>query len=697
MTVEGNGDLVDGVPAEVRELHAELSRDIDEHSYRYHVLDAPTVSDAEFDGLLRELAELEERWPNLRTPDSPTQRVGGAPSTLFTPVAHLERLMSLDNAFTEAELAAWAARVEREVGAVPAYLCEPKIDGLAVALVYEHGRLVRGATRGDGRTGEDITPNLRTLDDVPPRLRGAGIPELLEVRGEVFFRVADFERLNAELVAAERQPFANPRNAAAGSLRQKDPRVSAGRPLRLLLHGIGARRGFDPPTQSAAYDALRGWGLPAPTRQRVVSDLTGVRDYIAEYGQHRHDVEYEIDGVVVKVDAIALQRRLGSTAKSPRWAIAFKYPPEEVMTRLLQIGVNVGRTGRVTPYAVLEPVRVSGSTVSLATLHNADEVARKGLLVGDTVIVRKAGDVIPEVVGPLVAARTGAERQFVMPERCPACQTMLVRAEGEVDVRCPNTVSCPAQLREAVFHFAGRGAMDIDGLGYRTGSQLIERGLVRDVADIVHLDAEQLAVLEGFAELSIRNLLDGIERARHRPVWRLLVGLSIRHVGPTAARALARTFGSVDRIAAASVDELAAVEGVGPTIARSVSEWFADPRHRDLLERLRAGGVTLSDVGARDGPGPLAGLTVVVTGTLERWSRDAAGEAVAERGGRVSGSVSKKTSFVVVGEAPGNKYDRAVALGVPILDEAGFATLLEAGPEAARAVAARSAPPAPPG
>lgn len=697
MTGGADGDLVDGVPAEAREWHAELSREIDEHVYRYHVLDAPTVSDAQFDGLMRELAGLEERWPNLRTPDSPTQRVGGAPSTLFTPVAHLERLMSLDNAFTDAELAAWAARVEREVGAVPAYVCEPKIDGLAVALVYEHGRLVRGATRGDGRTGEDITPNLRTLDDVPTRLRGAGIPELLEVRGEVFFRVTDFERLNAELVAAERAPFANPRNAAAGSLRQKDPRVSAGRPLHLLLHGIGARRGFDPPTQSAAYDALRGWGLPAPTRQRVFTDLTGVRDYIAEYGQHRHDVEHEIDGVVVKVDAIALQRRLGSTAKSPRWAIAFKYPPEQVTTRLLQIGVNVGRTGRVTPYAVLEPVRVSGSTVSLATLHNADEVARKGLLVGDTVVVRKAGDVIPEVVGPLVDARTGAERPFVMPERCPACETTLVRAEGEVDVRCPNVVSCPAQLREAVFHFAGRGAMDIDGLGYRTGSQLIERGLVRDIADIVHLDAEQLAELEGFAQVSIRNLLDGIERARHRPVWRLLVGLSIRHVGPTAARALARTFGSLDRIAGASVEELAAVEGVGPAIARSVSEWFADPRHRDLLERLRSGGVTLSDVGAQDGPRPLAGLTVVVTGTLERWSRDAASEAVQERGGRVSSSVSKTTAFVVVGEAPGSKHGRAVALGVPILDEAGFATLLEAGPDAARAVAAPPAPPTPPG
>ncbi len=677
---------VEGVPADVLQRHAAGCRDVDEHAYRYHVLDAPTISDGEYDVLIGELTALEERYPSLRTPDSPTQKLAGGYSTSFTPVGHLERLMSLDNVFTDEELAAWARRAVREVGTEASYLCEPKIDGLAVALVYEDGRLVRGATRGDGRTGEDITPNLRTLDDVPARLTGSGPPQLLEVRGEVYFPVAAFAELNAGLVAAGKAPFANPRNAAAGSLRQKDPRVTASRPLRMILHGLGARRGFDVERQSAAYAELAGLGLPVSSRYQVKDDLDGVAAYVGYYGEHRHDVEHEIDGVVVKIDQISLQRRLGSTSKAPRWATAFKYPPEEVTTKLRDISVNVGRTGRVTPFGYLEPVRVSGSTVGVATLHNADEVRRKGVLIGDTVVVRKAGDVIPEIVGPVVALRQGTEREFAMPAECPECGTTLVRPEGEVDVRCPNTVSCPAQRRESIFHFAGRGALDIDGLGYETGIALIERGAVRDVGDLFSLEVASFAGLEGFGEKKTTKILDGIEAARQRPIWRLLVGLSIRHVGPTAAQALGREFRSIDAIAAATPAELATVDGVGPTVAQAVAEWFADERHRDIVERIRAGGASMADATARQGPRPLDGVSVVITGALTGYSRDSAIEAVQHRGGKVSGSVSKKTSFVVVGDSPGTKYDRAVALGVPVLDEAGLAVLLGDGPQAAAAL-----------
>ena len=679
---------VEGVPEQVLNRHAALCRDIEEHAYRYHVLDDPTVSDAEYDRLIRELTALEDQFPSLRTPDSPTQKVGGSYSTSFTPVEHLERLMSLDNVFSDDELAAWARRAEREVGAEAAYLCEPKIDGLAVALVYQDGRLVRGATRGDGRTGEDITPNLRTLDDVPARLAGRRPPELLEVRGEVYFPAAAFAELNAGLVAAGKAPFANPRNAAAGSLRQKDPRVTATRPLRMILHGLGARRGFDVARQSAAYADLAELGLPVSDRYEVKETLDGVAAYVHYFGEHRHDLDHEIDGVVVKIDQIALQRRLGSTSKAPRWATAYKYPPEEVTTKLLDIRVNVGRTGRVTPFGFLEPVRVSGSTVGVATLHNADEVKRKGVLIGDTVVVRKAGDVIPEIVGPVVALRHGTEREFAMPAQCPECGTALVRLEGEVDVRCPNTVSCPAQLRESVFHFAGRGALDIDGLGYETGIALIESGAVRDVGDVFHLRAVSFAGLEGFGDKKTAKILEGIEAARHRPVWRLLVGLSIRHVGPTAAQALARELHSVDAVAAATPTELARVDGVGPTVAGAVADWFADERHRDIVERIRTGGASLADGTAAAGPGPLDGVSVVITGALTAYSRDSATEAVQARGGKVSGSVSKKTSFVVAGDAPGTKYDRAVALGVPVLDEAGLDVLLADGPAAAARVAA---------
>jgi DNA ligase (NAD+) len=678
-----------GTPVEARERHAELSQALDDAAYRYYVLDAPTISDAEYDKLMRELQALEEKHPELRTPDSPTQKVAGAPSTLFAPVEHLERMLSLDNVFSEEELQAWALRAAREAE-VGAWLCELKIDGLAVDLVYEKGRLIRAATRGDGRTGEDITANVRTLSVVPSRLNGSDVPvpELLEVRGEVFFPVAGFEELNASLVEAGKAPFANPRNAAAGSLRQKDPKITASRPLSMTVHGLGKNRGFSPVTQSHAYDLLRALGLPAPTSHQVHKDIAGVADYVRHWGEHRHDVEHEIDGVVVKVDDLGLQRRLGSTSKAPRWAIAYKYPPEEVTTKLLDIQVNVGRTGRVTPFGVMEPVKVSGSTVGMATLHNADEVRRKGVLIGDTVVLRKAGDVIPEIVGPVVALRDGTEREFVFPTHCPECGTALVRPEGEADTRCPNNRSCPAQLRERVFHLAGRGALDIDGLGYKTGTALLHAGFLRDEGDIFHLTAEQLSQLDGFGDLSVRKLLEGIEAARHRPLWRLLVGLSIRHVGPTAAQALAREFRSLERIEGASAEELAAVDGVGPIVAESVVEWFSVDWHRDVVERLRSGGVSERDDTGEEGPRPLEGVTVVITGSLDNYSRDSAAEAVQRLGGRVSGSVSKKTSFVVAGEAPGaSKYDKARQLGVPLLDEAGFDVLLRDGADAASKVA----------
>ena len=677
-------------PADVRERHADLSQQIDEHAYRYYVLDDPSVSDAEYDVLMRELSAIEEAHPSLRTPDSPTQRVAGYIETQrFAPVEHLERMMSLDNAFSAEELHAWANRVLREVDLVPAFLCELKIDGVAIDLVYDNGRLVRGATRGDGRTGEDVTANVRTLDNVPTRLTGSAVPELLEVRGEVYFPVADFEALNASLVEGGRAPFANPRNAAAGSLRQKDPQVTASRPLRLTVHGVGASKGLDPTSQSAAYDALAELGLPTSAHYRVVADLDAVQRYIDHYGEHRHSVEHEIDGVVVKVDDIALQRRLGSTAKAPRWAIAWKYPPEEVVTRLHDIRVNVGRTGRVTPFAFMEPARVGGSTVSLATLHNEDEVKRKGVRIGDRVVLRRAGDVIPEVVGPVVSRRDGSERVFEMPTHCPSCGTALVREEGEAVTFCPNAAGCPAQLRRSVEHVGSRGALDIDGLGEQTAAELVDRGFVHDIGDVFHLSADELSQLEGFADKKVQTLLAGIDAARDRPIWRLLVGLSIRHVGPTAAQALARELRSLDAIAAADPDELAAVEGVGPTIAASVHAWFADERHRAVLEKIRAAGVRFAEEQAQ-GPRPLEGVTVVITGTLSSHSRDSATEAVQSRGGKVTGSVSKKTTFVVVGDSPGSKYDKAVQLGVPVLDDEGFQVLLSDGPEvaAARAVPA---------
>ncbi|MBA2389247.1 MAG: NAD-dependent DNA ligase LigA [Geodermatophilaceae bacterium] len=686
---------VNDVPADVRAHHAKLSREIDEHSFRYHVTDAPTISDAEYDVLLRSLQAVEDEHPSLVTPDSPTQRVGGF-ATTFAAVDHLERMQSLDNAFTDSELDAWNARIERDGGAAIRYLCELKVDGLAVSLVYRDGRLDTAATRGDGRVGEDVTPNIRTLADVPPRLGGDNVPELLEVRGEVYFPVAAFGDLNASLVQAGKAPFANPRNAAAGSLRQKDPKVTASRRLRMVVHGFGARRGFDPAAQSTAYDAMASWGLPISSRYAVKEDLAGVREYVAYYGEHRHSVEHEIDGVVVKVDALVQQRRLGSTSRAPRWAIAFKYPPEEVNTKLLDIRVNVGRTGRVTPYGVMEPVKVSGSTVSQATLHNAAEVARKGVLIGDTVVLRKAGDVIPEIVGPIVALRDGSERTFEMPRICPSCGTPLApEREEDADIRCPNARSCPAQLRERLSHVAGRGAFDIEVMGYEAADALLQCGLVADEGDLFHLSGEQLATCQFFTRkdgalsTNATKLLQNLDSARNRPLWRVLVALSIRHVGPTAAQALARELQSMDRIVGSTELELAAVEGVGPTIARAVGEWFAVDWHRRVVDRWRSAGVRMQEDAGDDRPRPLEGITVVITGSLQDYSRDSATEAIQNRGGKVSGAVSKKTSFLVAGENPASKFDKAVTLGVPILDDAGFAVLLSDGVESATALAQR--------
>jgi len=707
-----SGDVQEA-PAEARRRHAGLSLEITEADHRYYILDSPTISDIDYDTKMRELRALEERYPDLRTPDSPTQTVHGAISTLFTPVEHLERLLSLDNVFTDEDLGGWADRVARLGGTGP-YLCELKIDGLAIDLVYRDGALVKAATRGDGRTGEDVTPNIRTISSIPARLTGSGHPAILEVRGEVFMPVEAFGKLNESLLDAGKAAFANPRNSAAGSLRQKDPRVTASRALDAIMHGIGRVEGSAddtgitgeaagpgeeghlegaPDTQSGWYERLREWGLPVSDLYKVVPDMTGVREYIDYYAEHRHETPYEIDGVVVKVDQIALQRQLGSTSRAPRWAIAFKYPPEEVTTRLLDIQVNVGRTGRVTPFAVMEPVKVSGSTVDRATLHNADEVKRKGVLIGDMVILRKAGDVIPEVLGPVADLRTGDEREFGFPAVCPSCGTTLAKEDDEVDWRCPNTRSCPAQLRERLFHLAGRGAFDIEVLGWEAVAALLDCGLVADEGDVFALTADKLGtcpffmVKQGTLSANATRLLANLTEARARPLWRILVALSIRHVGPTAARALAGEFGSLGAIEDASVDALAAVDGVGPTIAASLREWFGVDWHRAIIARWRDAGVRLEDPDwdpNRAAARLLAGVSVVITGTLDGMSRDEAGEAVRQAGGKVTSSVSKKTSFVVAGESAGSKYDKAVELGVPILDEAAFRTLLTDGPEAVR-------------
>ncbi|MBJ8343440.1 NAD-dependent DNA ligase LigA [Antrihabitans sp. YC2-6] len=687
---------------EVRERWQALADEVRDHQFRYYVRDSPTISDGEFDKLLNDLIALETEYPELRTPDSPTQLVGGGFATEFTAVDHLERMLSLDNAFDEESLRAWAKRVEVETGSGLHYLCEVKIDGVALNLVYEKGKLVRGATRGDGRTGEDVTLNARTIAEIPHELTGTDefpVPDLLEVRGEVYFRLEDFQALNAAIVAEGKPPYANPRNTAAGSLRQKNPAVTAKRRLGMICHGLGRTEGFSPSSLYEAYVALGAWGLPVSTHTTRVQGVDAVVAKVAYWGEHRHDVEHEIDGLVVKVDEVAFQRRLGTTSRAPRWAIAYKYPPEEVTTKLLDIKVGVGRTGRVTPFAFTEPVLVAGSTVSRATLHNGSEVKRKGVLIGDTITIRKAGDVIPEVLGPVVDLRTGDEREFVMPTHCPECGTELAfEKEGDADIRCPNQRTCPAQLRERVFHVAGRGAFDIEVLGYEAAIALLENKVIVDEGDLFSLTEEDLrktslfTTKAGSLSANGKRLLDNLDSAKDRPLWRVLVGLSIRHVGPTAARALAAEFGSLERIVNASVEELAAAEGVGPTIAVSATEWFAVDWHREIIEKWKAAGVRMEDERDESITRNLEGLSIVVTGSLEGFSRDEAKEAILSRGGKAASSVSKKTAYVVVGDSPGTKADKAVELGVPVLDEDGFRRLLELGPDGVAVTAEEESP-----
>lgn len=674
--------------------HAQLSAEIIAHRERYYLRDAPIVSDAEFDALMRELIALEDEHPHLCTPASPTQQVGGAASATFAPVNHLVALMSLDNVFSAEELDHWLTRAQSLAGSdlsASGYLCELKIDGLALDLVYRHGRLVSAATRGDGVVGEDVTGNVLTIDSVPKVLQADPAPEVVEVRGEVFMRPVDFAALNEGLLAAGKAPFANPRNSAAGSLRQKDPRVTAQRRLHFLVHGIGAFSGDVPASQSAGYELLAGWGLPTSPYYRVVSDAEAIQEFVSHYAEHRHDADHEIDGIVIKVNDRALQDKLGTTSRAPRWAIAYKYPPEEVTTTLLDIRVNVGRTGRVTPYAVMKPVFVAGSTVEMATLHNAAEVKRKGVLIGDTVVLRKAGEVIPEVLGPVVEARDGSQREFVMPTHCPDCGSELrPEKEGDADIRCPNRRSCPAQLRERLFHLASRQALDIEVLGEKAADELLRAGLLVDEGDLFDLTAEKLVAAgvfttkDGKLSANGRKLLANLETVKTRPLTRFLVALSIRHVGKGTAPDVARAFPSIEALAEADTEQLSAVEGIGPVLASSIVEWFSVDWHRLIVQKWQAAGCILADAPAEFSdtvPQTLAGLTIVVTGAVPGYTRDSAQEAIEAHGGKASGSVSAKTSLLVAGETTGSKYAKAEALGIPILDAAGFEDLLLHGPE----------------
>ncbi len=653
-------------------LRVEELRDlIHHHDYRYYALDDPEVSDAEYDELMGELRGLEEAFPEFVTPDSPTQRVGGAPTELFAPAPHRSPMLSLDNAFSWEELNAWGKRVERVVGRQADFVCELKIDGLAVRLTYEDGRYVQGATRGDGYVGDDITTNIRTIRGVPVRLRETKPPKVLEVRGEVYLPVKAFEELNDQLRERGERSFANPRNAAAGSLRQKDPSVTASRPLRLWSHGLGAVEGRRFQRHSEILDFLREAGLPVAPQTEKVDSLEAVFAFCERWQKDRHSIDYEIDGVVVKVDQIALQEELGATSHAPRWAIAYKFPPEERTTLLKDIDVHTGRTGIVTPFAVLEPVFISGVTVTTATLHNEDELARKDVRPGDTVVVRRAGDVIPEVVGPVLAKRRKGARKWKFPTKCESCGTALVR-EGAY-WRCPNKGGCPSQNIEWLAAFASRGGMDIETLGYKTGFLLIDMGRVRDPADVYSITREQLAQLPGFKEKKIENLMTAIEASKDRPIARLLSALNIRHVGGHVAYVLAQSFLSVDRLMKASVEELSAVEGIGPEIAQSVHDWFHDEGNRDLLKRLKKAGVRMEDPEPEARPeGPLSGTTIVITGGLSSMPRSEAEKTAAEAGAKVASSVSKKTDFVVVGENPGSKYDKAQQLGVETIDEQEF-------------------------
>jgi DNA ligase (NAD+) len=659
-----------------------LREQIEYHNERYFVLDDPEISDADFDALVRELRALEEAHPDLVTPDSPTQHVGGAPiATTFAPVTHRVPMMSLDNAFDRAELDAWGVRVARGLaGELPTFVCEPKIDGLAISLRYEGGRFVQAATRGDGRVGEDVTGNVATISVVPKRLK-ARAPDVLEVRGEIYMPIPAFEELNRRQEAAGLKVFANPRNSAAGSLRQKDARITASRELAMWSYQLGEVVGG--PAFASHHDTLEllsGLGLPVNPEIRVVEGLEEVLSYCEGWREHRHDLPYEIDGVVVKIDDLGQRERLGVTSKAPRWAIAYKFPPEERTTVLREIQVSIGRTGRATPFAVLEPVFVGGSTVGVATLHNEDQVQAKDVRPGDTVIVRKAGDVIPEVLGPILSLRPDGTAPWVFPTVCPCpLQTSLVRNEGEAEHRCIEP-ACPYQRDARIIHFASRGALDIEGLGERTVFQLSDAGLVRDPADIYALTKEQLLTLDGFAEISASNLVRAIDGSRQRPLPRLLVGLGIKHLGPAAADVLARGFGTLDAVLGASEADLASVEGVGPTIAASITRWAELPANREMIDKLRAAGVDFGKVVVSRVPQVLAGKAVVVSGTLEDFSREEAEAAIKDRGGKSPGSVSAKTFALVVGREPGaSKLTKAESLGVPVLDEDGFRRLLDSG------------------
>ena len=665
-----------------RHRMTELINEIRDHQFKYYVLDQPTITDAQFDALLRELQTLEEKNPELREPDSPTQHVGGGFSTQFEQRDHIEKMMSLDNVFDTDELAQWFDRVEKEIPQ-PRYLCEVKVDGLAINLTYENGVLVRGLTRGNGVTGEDVTLNVKTIRNLPHQLKGDSLPAIMEVRGEVFFPIQAFNELNESLEEAGKQLFANPRNGAAGSLRQKDPRVTASRPLSVVLHGVGAREGIEFESQSGAYQQLKALGLPTSDRFKVCGTRAEVETFIQYYSDHRHDVEHEIDGVVIKVDSLSQQKQLGFTSRAPKWAIAYKYPPEEVTTVLLDIKVSVGRTGRVTPFAYMEPVKVAGSTVTNATLHNAEEIVRKGVLIGDTVVIRKAGDVIPEVLGPVVEKRMGTERAFVMPTHCPECGGELrAMSEGDVDIRCPNTQSCPAQLRERIYYIGSRAALDIDVLGYEAASALLDAKIIDDESDLFDLTAEKLVTSEFFTKkdgsqaANVDKLLSALEEAKSRPLWRTIVALSIRHVGPTAAQALATSLGSIKAISQANAQELADIDGVGQIIAESIVEWFGVKWHQEIISQWEKAGVCMVVQQTEQLPQTLAGLTFVVTGGLESFSRDGISETIAAHGGKASSSVSKKTDYVLVGSDPGSKLAKAQELGVPVIDEARFKELL---------------------
>lgn len=714
-------------PESVREEYENLADLVRKYRFAYYQEDEPLVSDAEFDTLFRRLEELEALHPELVSNDSPTQEVGGEVSAAFAAVEHLQRMYSLEDVFSLEELEAWIAKAEASVAklgngsAGPTWLTELKIDGLAVNLLYRDGKLVRAATRGDGYTGEDITHNVLTIKEIPQQLTGGNFPAEMEVRGEVFIPSKAFAEFNEALIEAGKAPLANPRNAAAGSLRQKDPAETAKRPLRMYVHGIGAREGLETVSQSDTYRQLAAWGLPTSPYFELLGSLNEVLAFIKRYGDKRHSLTHEIDGIVVKVDDFATQRALGYTSRVPRWAVAYKYPPEEVHTKLLDIAVNVGRTGRVTPFGIMEPVKVAGSTVGMATLHNQDVVKAKGVKIGDIVVLRKAGDVIPEIVGPVLALRDQQDppvRDFVMPTECPSCGTPLAPGkEGDVDIRCPNSRSCPAQLRERVFHVASRGAFDIEALGWEAAIALTqpaepetppltsEATLFRltreDLADVrIRREKRSKGVGTGEFELvpyffskgtakspskptaTTEKLFSELAKAKTQPLWRVLVALSIRHVGPRASRALATAFGSMDAIRQASEEELAHVDGVGPVIAAALKEWFAEDWHREIVDTWAADGVRMADEVDESTPRTLEGLTIVVTGSLEGFSRDEAKEAILIRGGKAAGSVSKNTSYLVAGENAGTKLDKAEQLGVKVLDEDGFRELLANGPAA---------------